>query len=110
MKRSEAIALAKRLAGHGCGRFITGRRKGKSRIEWSFYLSSLGNVARGNADEPEEIDPNPADGKDDNVSSDIMHVFKLRPDKDVNIALPEDFTKKEAERLAAFINSLPFDS
>jgi hypothetical protein len=40
----------------------------------------------------------------------ISHRYQLRPQSAVTINLPADLTKTEAERLAAFIQSLPFGS
>jgi transcriptional regulator with XRE-family HTH domain len=41
-------------------------------------------------------------------ASDMLdHSFHLRPDLQVKIALPQDLTEREAERLARFIQSLP---
>jgi hypothetical protein len=42
--------------------------------------------------------------------SEIVHSFNLRPDFKTEFSLPEDFTADEAERLAAFLRTLPFPS
>lgn len=38
----------------------------------------------------------------------IDHFFRVRPDFAITISLPTDFSLAEAERLAAFIKTLPF--
>ncbi len=40
----------------------------------------------------------------------ISYNFQLRPDLSVNIGLPKNFTVREAERLSAFLKTLPVDS
>ena len=37
----------------------------------------------------------------------LIHIFNLRVDLPVEFSLPNDLTYKEAERLAAFIKTLP---
>ena len=45
---------------------------------------------------------------DDGVSRSIRHSFHLRSNVSVFFDLPEDLTRSEADRLAGFIRSLPF--
>jgi len=42
------------------------------------------------------------------VSRSIRHSFHLRSNVSVFFDLPEDLTRSEADRLAGFIRSLPF--
>jgi len=53
---SAARELAKRLCEAGAGEFIIGRKGWKSRISWNFSLRSLGQAARGDNVELEEVD------------------------------------------------------
>jgi hypothetical protein len=39
----------------------------------------------------------------------LRHSFHLRPDLQIVIDLPTDFTEREAERLARFVQSLPVE-
>ena len=89
--RQEIVALLKDLEEAGFGRFLAGRRGHPSRLEWS-----LEDVA-----ESGEI-------SDSEVSS-LRHQFRLRRDSTVLFDLPEDLTKSEAQRLADFVLTLPFE-
>lgn len=117
----EIVTLFRRLDSLGAGEFKIGRRGAKTRIEWLFSMRSLGEVAKGEANQPEEIDPTQlADGELDSPEEEnsevaiddvewIMHPFQLRPDLRISIKLPTNLTMKEAERLAGFIRQVPFD-
>ncbi len=113
--RREALELAKSLDKLGCGEFLVGRRGAKSRIKWQFSLRSMGDVAKGGADQLtkvavedqedlESMEPHEVGGE----NGDIQHSYQLRSDRRLMLSLPRDLTKKEAERLATFIQSLPF--
>jgi hypothetical protein len=122
LRRSEAVTLAKQLEGTEAGRFIVGRKGGKSRVQWTYSLRSLGLAAKGDADELEELDPDiAAETAEQGATSieevgeapmgdGVEHKYKLRLDTTVTFKLPGDLTKREAERLAAFIQSLPFET
>jgi hypothetical protein len=79
----------------------------------------LGKAAKGDTSQLDEIndefdDDTPRDkALEDRVSkgfgSEIEHRFKLRPDLTVRLSLPGDLTRKEAERLADFVHTLPFE-
>jgi hypothetical protein len=64
---SEARDLAKRLCEIGSGDFIIGRKGWKSRIRWKFSLRSLGQAARGDNVELEEVDQDLVDETRDQV-------------------------------------------
>ncbi|MCW1413353.1 hypothetical protein OLZ32_34635 [Rhizobium sp. 1AS11] len=115
---SEVIRIFKELEGIGCGEFKNGRKGYKTRMEWSHSLISLGEVAKGEAVSVEAINPDDLDAEDDadvpgEVSEQaegfIQHPFQLRPDQSVTLSLPADLTMKEAQRLAAFIQTIPFE-
>lgn len=121
---TEVVALLRELDELGAGEFKLGRRGSKTRIEWLYSQRSLGEVARGAAAKPEDIEKvNPAELEEsegditeaDGVESDeqdeawIAHDFQLRPDLRVALRLPADLTLREAERLAGFIRQIPFE-
>jgi len=55
--RYEAVELAKTLAVIGVCGFIVGRKGWKSRVRWRYSVKSLGEAAKGESAEIEEIDP-----------------------------------------------------
>ena len=114
----EVVRVFKELASAGCGTFRNGRKGYKSRMEWEYSLVSLGEVAKGEAVIPELIDLSSLDDEEDDfeVTSPeeadeglITHAFQLRPEMVLHLGFPSDLTAREAERLAAFIRTLPFD-
>jgi hypothetical protein len=123
--KPQAIKICKQLQDAGCGRLFYGRRGAKTRIRWFYSLRSLGKAAKGDSSQLDEI--NDEFDEDDAAaapvqaklreamagagpSEGIEHRFALRPSINVTVSLPEDLTKREAERFAAFIQSLPFES
>ena len=103
------------LSDLGLGRYIPGRKGYPSRIGWNYSLKAIGNAARGNSVENFELDLSDLDDIEDiesneqgETSDDIQtHRFPLRRELTVDVALPVNLTRAEAERLAAFITSLP---
>ena len=98
----------------GLGTYVTGRKGGKTRFEFSHSSRSLQNAARqGSLVQP--IDEKAADDDaEDEVepssqSESLEHAFNLRGDFVVQLKLPKDFSSKEAVRLSTFINSLPMN-
>lgn len=60
LSNTDAITLARELQEAECGTFVQGRRGAKSRFVWRYSRISLGQVARGEVDELEqmnEVDP-----------------------------------------------------
>ena len=124
--KPQAIKVCKQLHDVGCGRLMYGRRGAKTRMRWFYSLRSLGKAAKGDTSQLEEINDELDDddgsagpvieakaGEDTagkGPSERIEHRFALRPSISITISLPEDLTRKEAERFAAFIQSLPFES
>ena len=117
---AEVVRVFKELANAGCGQFLNGRKGYKSRMEWEYSLVSLGLVAKGEAAIPEPIDLSSLDEEEDDLvampADDVededgmlSHVFQLRQDMPLHFNLPPDLTAREAERLATFIRSLPFE-
>jgi hypothetical protein len=67
----------------------------------------------------EDVDPVPSGGrlwakKEPSQFSQVVdwvtHVFWLRPGMQIKVSLPGDLSQREAERLALFVESLPFTS
>lgn len=107
--RKDVVELYKSLKELGCGDFVIGRRGGTSRFVWSVGMVSLGNVAIGLASEIEAVEL--VEASEDNDPRMLSHNFKLRLNLDpITISLPDDLSLTEAERLANFIKTLPFDS
>jgi hypothetical protein len=71
-----------------------------------------GDAAKGASVRLEEIDATAEEEEDAGVEAVeeglISDRYQLRPQSAVTINLPADLTKTEAERLARFIQSLPF--
>jgi hypothetical protein len=109
--REAAVGLLQELAQAGFGTFYIGRRGAKTRIAWNYSLRDIGAAARGAIQGVGEIDQNtveePTEDDENGVSTMIEHTFNLRPGIRISIALPEDLTRREAERLGAFIQTLP---
>jgi len=110
--RGAVIQFFRKLQELGCGRFVQGRRGKKTRFVWGVKLTDVSHVAAGQnikigavpaATEVEEI----AGGEP--VNDFVEHPFRLRKDMNVRLSLPSDLTAAEASRLAAFIQTLPFD-
>lgn len=102
--RQDVVELFRRMEGLGGGKFITGRRGQESRFVWEVSLRSAGKAAAGETLSVEEIDDTEA------VSRSLQHSYYLRSDRPITVDLPMDLTTKEAERLAAFIKSLPLET
>jgi hypothetical protein len=110
--RWAVIKFFKKLEELGCGRFVPGRRGKKTRLEWAANLTDVSkvaaglNVAIGAAPPAAEVDDVAAGEPTNDL---VEHPFRLRRELDVRLRLPADLTPAEAARLAAFIQTLPFD-
>lgn len=99
---ADARGVLEELAGLGCGTFRVGRRGWPTRIDWEVDAISAGKAAKGDAP---TVEPTPSEG---GVRSGMTEVeFPLREDLLLTFVLPKDLTEKEAERLGAFLRSLP---
>ncbi|HEX3674152.1 MAG TPA: hypothetical protein VHU87_07740 [Rhizomicrobium sp.] len=103
------------LADIGAGTYITGRRGAKSRVKWLYSLNSIGKAAKGeyislkNISEDENSDVEIETSGLENPSAIMEHSYKLRAEHTIKLGLPADLTTREAERLAAWIKTLPFE-
>lgn len=111
---SKVIKVFRKLHDLGCGKFMEGRRGFKSRITFTYGIIGLGNVARGsNVQALVPVEKQLPDDLDDDVnassvSNSVLHPYQLRSDFLAELRLPNNLSEKEAERLAAFIKTLPF--
>jgi hypothetical protein len=109
------------LAKLKCGEYRIGRRGWHSRLVWIVGLVSLGQAAAGTranveklnfAEAAEETDPaeepEPASPRAETL--DIRVIYPLRIDRHIEFLIPKDLTTREAQRLADFIKTLPFDA
>jgi hypothetical protein len=106
LSRGDVIKVLQRLEKLGCGHFIAGRKGHPSRFEWSVGLVDVGRVAAGEA---VKIEPAPVNEAEEPADDLLEHHFRLRKELDVPLRLPADLTTAEAARLAAFIQTLPFE-
>lgn len=127
LDRGDIIRAVRAMDELGVARFIVGRRGAASRIEWILDTGDLGEGTRADAEEPEEdaaktqfkpagLDihrlasarAQEAQAGSEAGSEVLEHSFRVRPSFPITFELPADFSPAEAERLSAFIKSLPF--
>jgi len=110
MNRSMVISLFRELETLGFGNFTTGRHGNESRLSWYIAPSEIVakleemRVARASQDSA-IVDATKALIQAPNAL--VEHRYWLRGDQQVTVSLPRDLTATEAERLAAFIRTLP---
>jgi hypothetical protein len=114
VSRQEVIDVLKGLQELGLGRFWTGRRGKPSRFQPYGSFASLSRLvideSSGYAEEDKNTSSLELQDLDKEVGSNsITHLYMLRPNYQVEVQLPGDFNASEAERLAAYIKTLPFD-
>jgi hypothetical protein len=109
--RWQIIKFFRRLEDFRCGRLIEGRKGHKTRFEWSAGLVDVARTATG---QNVSIGPAPVvkEGEIDDAAGNglVEHPYLLRRDLHIHLRLPADLTRSEASRLAAFIQTLPFES
>ncbi len=107
ISRGQIVQVLKRLEELGCGQFLVGRHGWPSRFVWS--VGSLG-ASRAALGEGTQIQAVTQEGEEATEQTEVLsHVFNLRPDMKVTIDLPSDLSHGEAERLAAFMKTLPME-
>lgn len=91
-------------------RFIVGRRGQESRFRLTVEPVSLVQMARGEREEykPLDTEGSAKEAGDDNAEL-LKHSYRLRPNLILGFELPSNLTLKEAEKLAGFIKTLPYD-
>ena len=111
------LQFLRKLEELGCGRVIVGRWGQKTRFEWSSNLIDVAKAAMGQnisiGSESTEIEVEEAagdqlPGQPDDESF-VEHPYMLRRGMPVSFKLPTDLTASEADRLAKFIQTLPFE-
>ncbi len=107
MSRGDLIKILRRLEELDCGRLIAGRKGHPSRFVWAVGMVDVGRAAAGQS---VKIEPAPATEADEPQDDLLEHRFRLRKDLEVPLRLPADLSTTEASRLAAFIQSLPFEA
>jgi len=111
MSRGQLVRVLKELDELGCGDFKAGRKGHESRFLWNVSSRSVGQVAAGEDGDIDEVsaEAEEMDDDDDELDDEIIeHVYQLRPGLSVRLNLPADLSTREADRLAAFIKTLPF--
>lgn len=108
---SSMLQVFRELDEIGVGRFIPGRHGHASRISWHYSIQSLGKIALGKGRKLDSVSPD-AETEEPEASSladgaEVEHEFQLRSDLKIKFALPSDLSEREAERLGAFLKTLP---
>ncbi len=107
VSRGDIVSLFKKFADLNVGQFIVGRHNHVSRFAWSVSNIDLARAATGEANEiPEQPEPAAEDAAEDEYT--LEHSYNLREDFSFDFELPVDLTENEANRLSAFIKTLPF--
>ena len=107
--RQDVVRLMQRLSEMGLGKFVVGRHSKPSRFEWQTSALDAARAASGESNEIDLSAPPVSEAEQDDSGEEDMleHRFHLRPDFNLTMELPVDLTPVEAERLAAFIKTLP---
>jgi hypothetical protein len=114
--KSDVIGVLRKLDEFGCGDFRTGRKGHPTRFEWKYDLVSVNKAAAGGTQEVEQIRVEDHDNYDEDAivkavpEGAIQHTFQLRPDWQIELTLPADFSARESTRLSEFVKTLPFDA
>jgi len=109
--------LFQRLCEIGLATYVTGRRGHESRLRWLYSLRLIGKAA--NMEVTSLTDNTTADAEEEPLENAALivekseafidHGYKLRPECDIKVRLPANLSSKEAERVAAWIRTLPFE-
>jgi hypothetical protein len=109
--RTDIVNAFRELEAFGCGTFKAGRRGWPSRFEWAVQMVDVGRAAAGKTERVDQIsreDVEPEEEEAHPSEPSLQHTFRLRADYPVAFELPANISTAEAERLAAFIKTLPF--
>ena len=106
----EIVKLLKGFDSMGFGNFIVGRKGNDSRITWDFHPQSIGSVANRKSSTlygvPSSLDSYDGGMEDEGLNE---HSFLLRPELTIEIVLPHDFSKSDADRLSRWLQTIPFE-
>lgn len=119
--RGDAVDLLKRLSDFGLGTYYIGRRGAQTRIEWDYDIREVGKAAQGQvksltADNVDDESDFSEVGTEELATEDFAdvefwdHSFPLRSNFRLMLRLPADLTLREAERIGAWVRSLPVES
>lgn len=108
LSRGDLISVFRELENCGCGNFVAGRKGYSSRFEWIVEMVGVGLAAAGEIEHVDEVSEEEAG--EEEPGSLIKHTYRLRPDVTIAVELPTDFTPQEADRMARFIETLPFET
>lgn len=92
-----------------CGSLKIGRKGYETRMVWDLSILSIGAAAKGRIKVDSGLERLEDIEDEEEEAQVISHVFRLRPDFDVSLNLPADFSPKEADRLGAFLKSIPIN-
>ena len=106
LTRPEIVGFFQTLNKLGFGQFVPGRRGQQSRFTWNARMVSVGRFVIGEAT---DIEDSQQDDKQEAVEESLTHNFQLRRNLAVMFSLPVNLTAAEAQRLADFIKTLPFE-
>jgi hypothetical protein len=127
IEHNDVVAALKALEKRKCGRFIVGRKGANSRMKWHVDTTRLRQAASGELDAlpfletliESDVDVtearlvasplSPVQVVTHEGEELVTHTFNLRRNLPVQFQLPSSLTRAEAERLAKFIESLPFE-
>jgi hypothetical protein len=111
--RREIVEAFKALEDLGLGEFIIGRRGASSRLKWNVPMIEAGRAAQGVIESvprlPDEELLTEEASEPPVQSISMRHTYNLRPGYAVVIELPTNLSDREANRLAEFIKTLPFN-
>lgn len=105
--RKDVIEFFKRLEKIRVSHWTVGRHSNPSRMYWRCQSKSFGTAVLAELERREDdTEPTP----DDAVPGDLVeHSFKLRPESTLQFRLPRNFSMKDAERIGAWLKTLPFE-
>lgn len=108
--RGAVVDFFKALDAKGFGQFVVGRRGRSSRFVFSSVsMKAIASYACQHDETAGDAEEEAAGGACESGEL-LSHTFNLRPGLSIDFCLPADLKKNEADRLARFIHTLPFDS
>lgn len=96
----DVVRMMQSLQAGGCGSFIIGRKGWPSRFQFNVSMTELAKAVTGKGSEIVPMKPAPKM---------INHKFRLRPELEIALELPEDLADKEVARIGDFLKTLPFE-